>query len=455
MSSILDSERFHNRPSSMFFWPTPERPTVARGEGIYVWDTDGKRYIDACSGPQTTNLGHANPRVVKAMHEQAQQIAYAFRSHFLNEPAEALAHEIADLSPDGLDMCFFVSGGSEAVEACMKLARQYALSIGETQRYKVISRVPSYHGTTLGALSVTGDPAGFSMFSPMIVDMPKIAAPVCAYLEKGVTPEDAALKFANELERAIQNAGPETVLAFIMEPVGGASTAALTAPDIYYRRVRDICDQYGVLLIFDEVMSGAGRTGKFLAAEHFGVTPDLVSLAKGLAAGYIPFGACLAPRAMVESVEKAGGFAHGHTYSASPVACAVARAVLAEYEEHGLLENASRMGDYLRDALLELKSRYPFIGDVRGEGLLRGFHVVGNPTSGAPLPPELNAHLEITQAAYDRGLIIYSRRVMNGMSGDNFLVTPALNVTTSEIDLIIELLDASLAEFAPKALAHM
>jgi adenosylmethionine-8-amino-7-oxononanoate aminotransferase len=455
MSASPDQDRFHNRPSSMFFWPTPERPTVERGDGIYVWDTDGKRYIDACSGPQTTNLGHANQRVVDAMYGQAQKIAYAFRSHFLNEPAEELAHEIADLSPDGLDMCFFVSGGSEAVEACMKLARQYAIARGENARYKIISRIPSYHGTTLGALSLTGDPAGFSMFSPMIVNMPKIPAPICAYLPEGTSADAAALAYADQLEEASINNGPETILAFIMEPVGGASTAALIAPDVYYRRVRDICDKYGVLLIFDEVMSGAGRTGKFLAAEHWNVTPDLVALAKGLAAGYIPFGACLAPRAMVEAVEESGGFAHGHTYSASPVACAVARAVLAEYAEHDLIANAHRMGERMRGRLLELKERFPFIGDVRGRGLLLGFHVVGNPIDGTPLPPELNAHLEITQMAYDRGLIVYSRRVMNGMRGDNFLVTPALTVSESEVDMIAELLGEALEAFAPKALAHM
>lgn len=445
-----------NRPSSMFFWPTPDRPIAERGEGMYVWDTSGRRFVDACSGPQTTSLGHGNPRVIAAMAEQGQKLAYAFRSHFLNEPAELLAHEVAELCPPGLDMCFFNSGGSEAVEACLKLARVYALARGQGSRYKVVSRVPSYHGTTLGALSVTGDPSGFAQFAPMMVNQPKIPAPFCRYRRSDQSEEEAALEYADALETAIFQAGPETVLAFIMEPVGGASTGALVAPDIYYTRVREICDEFGVLLIYDEVMSGAGRTGKYLSAEHWpSVTPDLVALAKGLAAGYVPLGACVAPRPMVEAVEAAGGFMHGHTYSASPLACAVGRAVLDEYEQFGLINNAAIVGGYLREQLENLMSDFPFIGEVRGKGLLLAFDVVADRESGRPLPPELNAHLELTQEAFDRGLIIYSRRVMGGARGDHFLVTPPLTVDRCQVDEIIGLLGEALEAFAPRALAAM
>ena len=432
----------------MFFWPTPERSVAVRGEGIYIWDDAGRRYIDACSGPQTTNLGHGNPRVLAAMREQSEQICYAFRSHFLNEPAERLAHEIVDACPEGIDRAFFCSGGSEAVEACLKLARQYAIARGEASRYKVVSRLPSYHGTTLGALSVTGDPAGFSMFSPMLVNMPKIPAPFCHYRRPDQSEDEAALEYANALERTIIENGPDTILAFIFEPVGGAATGALVAPDIYYTRVREICDQHGVLLIYDEVMSGAGRTGKYLSAEHWDVVPDLVAVAKGLAAGYMPLGACLASSEIVSTVEKAGGFAHGHTYSASPIAAAVGRAVLAEYLEHGLIDNAARMGERLRAGLLALRERHEFIGEVRGKGLLLGFDVTANRTTGAPLPPELNAHLALTGAAYSRGLIIYSRRTLDGKARDNFLVSPALTVTEAEVDEILHLLGQSLDEFS-------
>lgn len=443
-----------NQPSSMFFWPTPERPTVDRGEGIYLWDTDGKRYIDACSGPQTTNLGHGNKRVLAAMQAQAEKVSYAFRSHFLNEPAEMLAHEIAAMAPDKFEMSFFCSGGSEAVETCVKLARQYAVVRGELSRYKVISRIPSYHGTTLGALSLTGDPAGFAMFAPMMVNQPKIPAPFCRYRRAGQSEDEAALEFANALETEIINQGAGTVLAFIMEPVGGAATGALTAPDIYYRRIREICDQYGVLLIFDEVMSGAGRTGKYLAAEHWpDALPDIVALAKGLAAGYVPLGACLTSRELVRTVEDAGGFMHGHTYSASPIAAAIGRAVLAEYRDHGLIENAAKMGDILKARLEGLLEEFEFIGEIRGRGLLLAFDVVAERETGKPLPPELNAYLKLAQEAYDRGLIIYSRRVMGGARGDHFLVSPALNVTEAEIDEIIGLLTEALRAFAPEARA--
>lgn len=442
-----------NKPSSMFFWPTPERPMVDRGEGIYLWDRDGKRYIDACSGPQTANIGHGNKRVREAMMEQAEKVSYAFRSHFLNEPAERLAREIAAQAPDGLDQVFFGSGGSEAVEACIKLARQYAIATGQATRYKVISRLPSYHGTTLGALSLTGDPAGFSMFAPMMVNHPKIPAPFCRYRPAGQAEDEAALAYANALETEIINQGVETVLAFIMEPIGGAATAALTAPDIYYSRVREVCDQYGVLLIFDEVMSGAGRSGKYLSAEHWDVTPDLVALAKGLASGYVPLGACLTSSRIVGTVDDAGGFMHGHTYSASPIACAVGRAVLAEHLEHDLIGNAARMGAVLKGRLERLLDEFEFIGEIRGRGLLLGFNIIANRETGRALPPELDAYAHLSQEAYDRGLIIYSRRTLGGARGDNFLVSPPLIVTEDQIDEIMELLVDALRAFAPTARA--
>lgn len=445
-----------NRPSAMFFWPTPDRPTAVRSEGIQIWDETGKRYLDASSGPQTTNIGHGNARVIAAMAEQAERLTFAFRSHFLNEPAEELAREIAAATPDGFDMVFFNSGGSEAVETAIKLARQYALAIGEAQRYKIVSRIPSYHGTTLGALSLTGDPAGFSMFAPMIVNQPKIPAPFCRYRRPGQTADEAALEYAQALEDEILRQGPDTVLAYIQEPVGGAATGALVAPDIYYRRIREICDKYGLLLIHDEVMCGAGRCGRYLASEHWpDGMPDLVVLAKGLASGYAPLGACVAPRHIVRAVEDSGGFAHGHTYSANPIACAVGRAVLAETLERDLVGNAARMGALLKGRMEELLDEFPFIGEVRGKGLLLGFDVMADRETGRPLPPELNAYLKLGQAAYDRGLIIYSRRVMNGVRGDHFLVSPALTVTESEIDEIMELLTAALRDFAPEARAAM
>jgi adenosylmethionine-8-amino-7-oxononanoate aminotransferase len=291
------------------------------------------------------------------------------------------------------------------------------------------------------------------MFAPMMVNHPKIPAPFCRYRPAGQSEDEAALAYANALEAEIVNQGPETILAFIMEPIGGAATGALTAPDIYYSRVREICDQYGVLLIFDEVMSGAGRSGKYLAAEHWGVTPDLVALAKGLASGYIPLGACVTSRKIVGAVEDAGGFMHGHTYSASPIACAVGRAVLAEHLDNDLIGNAARMGALLKSRLEGLLDEFEFIGEIRGRGLLLGFDVIADRETGRPLPPELDAHMRLAQEAYDRGLIIYSRRTMGGAKGDNFLVSPPLIVTEGQIDEIMDLLLQALRAFAPAARA--
>ena len=453
MTAASAARHGSNRPSRMFFWVAPDRPTVARGEGIYLWDEDGKRYIDASAGPSTCNIGHGNARVRQAMLEQAEKISYAFRPLFMNEPAEAFAAELVEMAPEGLDMAFFVSGGSEAVEAALKLARQHAVACGEGSRFKVISLIPSYHGCTLGALGVTGDPAMSAAFAPMISNMPKIPTPFCNYRPAGQSAEDCAIAHAEMLETQILNQGPETVLAFIMEPVGGASTAALVAPEPYHRRIREICDRYGVLLIYDEILCGAGRTGKYLAAEHFGVTPDIVAMAKGLSAGYMPMGAILASQRIIDAVYAAAGFLHGHTYSASPLACAVARAVLAEMHEHDLIGNAARMGAILKTRLEALLDEFEMIGEVRGKGLLLGFDIIADRQTGQPLPPELNAYQRLFQEAYDRGLIIYSRRVMDGRRGDQFLITPPLTITEDEIDEIMGLLVESLRAFAPEARA--
>ncbi|PJK29547.1 aspartate aminotransferase family protein [Minwuia thermotolerans] len=443
-----------NQPSSMFFWPTADRPVAVRGEGIFIWDDEGRRYVDASCGPQTTNIGHNNRRVVEAMRAQMDDICFAFRSHFKNGPAETLADRLADLGQDkGLTRAFFCSGGSEAVEGAIKLARQYALAKGEGTRYKIISRLPSYHGSTLGALSLTGDPAMFAPFAPMMQIQPKIPAPFVVERPEGESEDAAALRFAQALEDEIINQGPSTVLAFIMEPIGGAATGGLIAPDVYYARVREICDRHGLLLIYDEVMCGSGRSGKYLCAEHWDANPDIIAMAKGLAAGYVPLGAVLARGDMVEAVYDAGGYAHGHTYSAGPLACAAGLAVMDVLMEDGLVANAARQGAKLKAALEGLMDEFPFIGEVRGRGLMLGFDVMADRKKRIPLPPELNAGSEIAQACYDRGLIIYSRRMLDGLRGDHFLVTPPLNVTDEEIGMIVDLLRQGLGDFAPKAAA--
>lgn len=409
-----------------------------------MWDKSGKRYLDGSSGAMVSNIGHSNPNVLAAMRRQMEKSTFGYRLHFETESSEALAEKLAGLSPPGLERCFFVSGGSEAVESTLKLARQYALAKGEPGRWKIISRQPSYHGCTLGALAVTGYTPLSAPFAPMMREMPKIPAPR-AYLD-GLDAGDPAtgLHYADMLAAQIEAEGPESVLAFIVEPVGGASTGALVPPAGYLKRIREICDRYGVLLIHDEVMSGGGRTGRFFGAEHWDVAPDLIALSKGFGAGYMPLGAMIAHENIVEAVLDAGGFAHGFTYAGNPLACAAGLAVIDEIESQGLLLNAGAMGELLETRLRELMREYPFIGDVRGKGLLLAFELVSERDGMTPLPAGLKAYERLVNLAYDRGLIIYSRRTRDGLEGDHFLVCPPMIVTAEQIDEIIDMLRASL-----------
>ncbi|SDJ66481.1 aspartate aminotransferase family protein [Aliiruegeria lutimaris] len=435
-------------PSNLFYQSRNPRPFLDRGEGIYLFDQSGKRYIDGSSGAMVSNIGHSNPRVLAAMKAQMDRSTFGYRLHFRTEASEALATKTAQMMPGDLDRVFFVSGGSEAVESAVKLARQYAITQGQQSRWKVISRFPSYHGCTLGALDLTGYDPLARPFDPMMRGMPKIPAPA-TYLDRdNLTEHDRGLKYAEMLREKILAEGPDTVLAFIMEPVGGASTGALVAPDSYYGRIREICDEFGILLIYDEVMTGAGRTGRFLAAEHWGIVPDIVALSKGFGAGYVPLGATVAPARLVEPILDAGGFLHGFTYAGNPLACSAGLAVLEELETQGLIDNAAAMGEVLIGRLQGLMERYPFIGDVRGKGLLTAFEFVADRDTMEPLPVGLNAHSRLVEIAYEHGLITYSRRTRGGVAGDHFLVAPPLIISEAQIDEIMEILVESLDAFA-------
>jgi adenosylmethionine-8-amino-7-oxononanoate aminotransferase len=434
--------------SHLFYQAKNQRPILEHAEGVYMYDQKGKRYLDGSSGAMVSNIGHSNKRVLSAMQAQMDKATFGYRLHFQTEPAEALAKMTASLMPDGLDKVFFTSGGSEGVESAIKLARQYAFTTGASSRWKVISRYPSYHGASLGALALTGYDPLTRPFEPMMRAMPKIAAPQC-YLDKdNLSNEERGLRYAEMLREEIIQQGAETVLAFIMEPVGGASTGALVAPDSYYGRIREICDGFGVLLIYDEVMTGAGRTGRFLAAEHWNIRPDIVVLSKGFGAGYMPLGAVVADNILVDAVVDSGGFQHGFTYAGNPLACSAGVAVIEELIEHNLIGNAERMGEILKAELMKLMDRYPFIGDVRGKGLLLAFELVQDRDSMEPLPRELNAFNELVNLSYDNGLIIYSRRSRGGDVGDHFLVCPPLIVEQNHINEIIEKLVISLDELA-------
>jgi adenosylmethionine-8-amino-7-oxononanoate aminotransferase len=450
MHDTRASNPSHGGPVQLFYAKKGalRRPTVARAEGIYLWDTEGKRYIDASSGPVVSNIGHGNERVVSAMTEQARKVAYASRAVFENEPNIELADLVTSLAGPGLERAFFVSGGSEATEAAIKLARQYAVVRGETSRWKVIAREPGYHGGTLGALAVTGDPEAERLFGALMKPMPKVPAPFTYRLPANHDPDSYARQCAAALEDAIKREGPETVLAFIMEPVGGLATGALVAPDHYHGAVREICTRHGVLLIYDEVMSGAGRTGAFLAADHWpDARPDLVTLAKGIAAGYTPLGAVLAPASMVEAVAEAGGFMHGHTYAANPLSCAVGVAVVREMIERKMMANAQAMGARLRERLERVQAKSALLGDIRGKGLLMAIEIVTDKEAKTPPPAELQAVYRIIELGLERGIALYSRRTANGRYGEWLMVAPPLIVTAAEVDEIVDLIGATLGAY--------
>ncbi|MDE4099941.1 aspartate aminotransferase family protein [Phaeobacter gallaeciensis] len=433
--------------SNLFYQGRGRKPVLEQARGVYMWDKDGRRYLDGSSGAMVCNIGHSNENVLAAMQRQMEKSTFGYRLHFETEASEQLAARLAGRMPKGLNKVFFVSGGSEAVESGMKMARQYALATGQDSRWKVISRSPSYHGCTLGALAVTGYTTLSQPFAPMMREMPKVPAPR-AYLD-GLDPNDreTGLHYADMLEAKILAEGADSVLAFILEPVGGASTGALVPPLGYMERIREICDRYGVLLIMDEVMTGAGRTGTFLGCEHWNAQPDIVVMSKGIGSGYVPLGAMIADERLVDPVLDAGGFAHGFTYAGNPLACAAGLAVVDEIEAQDLCRNATEMGDKLIARLHGLMQKHEIIGDVRGKGLLTAFEFMSDRDSKAPLPKGLNAYQRFVDIAYDKGLIVYSRRTRDGVEGDHILVCPPLIVNETHLDEIIEGLDASLVQF--------
>ena len=431
-------------PSHLFYQTRLRRPMLDRAEGVYIWDMEGRRYLDGSSGAMVSNIGHSNPRVLAAMRQQMERATFGYRLHFENEPAERLAAMIAELCPADLDRVFFVSGGSEAMETAVKLARAYKLAVGEDKRRTIISRTPSYHGCTLGALAISAYGPLIEPFAPMMPDLPKVPAPRLYLDGSGPEDEQGGLRYAEMLRDKIIELGPESVLAFVIEPVGGATTGALVAPDSYYRRTREICDKFGVLLIYDEVMTGAGRTGRFLAAEHWDAMPDIVALAKGFGAGYAPLGAVVAPQRIVEPVLDAGGFAHGFTYAGNPLACAAGLAVTEEILAQDLMVNTLRSGALLKSGLKDLMACHRFIGDVRGKGLLLAFELVSDRETMVPLPAQFDAHIRLVDLAYERGLIIYARRTRGGREGDHFMVCPPMIANEEHVAEILDKLSRSL-----------
>ena len=433
--------------SHVFYRHTQSVPPVAvRGEGVYIIDADGKRYLDASGGAAVSSLGHNHPRVIEAVKAQLDSLAFAHTGFFTSQPAERLADELIAQAPKGLARVYFVSGGSEAVEASLKIARQYFLERGEPQRRRFIARRQSYHGNTLGALSVGGNLWRREPFAPLLFESHHIA-PCYPYRDSQdhESEEDYGARVANELEEKIAELGAESVIGFICEPVVGATLGAVPAVPGYLARIREICDAHGLLLIFDEVMCGMGRTGHMYACQHDGVSPDLLAVAKGLGAGYQPIGAMLVSEGIYSTIAAGSGFfQHGHTYMGHPTACAAGVAVQEVIRDEGLLARVNQQGEKLVQALTERFGNHAHVGDIRGRGLFLGLELVAERTSKEPFEPRRRVHARIKQQALDRGLICYPMGgTVDGVRGDHVLLAPPFIIDDGHIEELVDKLGQS------------
>ncbi|MBI3662340.1 MAG: aspartate aminotransferase family protein [Acidobacteria bacterium] len=430
-------------------------PVAVRGEGVYLYDENGKRYLDACGGAAVVSIGHGVPEIIDAITQQARQLCYVHSSQFVSAVSSELAEVLAAKFPGPAQhvRVHYTSGGSEATETAIKIARAYWLARGETQRYKIISRWISYHGTTLGALSASGNKVRRQAFAPLLPNaMEHISACFCYRCPLGLEYPACKLACAEELEQAIARAGKESVAAFICEPVVGASSGAVP-PEGYLRRIREICDAHGILMIADEVMTGAGRTGKYFAVEHWGVTPDLILLAKGLSSGYAPLGAVLAGEKVWRAIEAGpGSLDHGFTYQAHPPSLAAGLAVQRYLEKHNLVERSRQRGEYLAKKLERLRA-LPCVGDVRGKGMLQTVEFVADQATKKPFSKEFNFNFHFFENMQARGVMVYPMRGTVEGGGDHVLIAPPFVIEEAQIDFLAEQMAQALEEVHRAALA--
>jgi len=430
----VESKILHRQLSGQY-------PIAVAGEGCWITDAAGRRYLDASGGAAVSCLGHGHPDVLASMHRQIDALAYAHTSFFSTAVAEELADALIERAPSGVSHVYLVSGGSEAMEAALKLARQYFVEKGEPQRSRFIARRNSYHGNTLGALAVGGNAWRRQQFAPLLIDVEHVA-PTYAYRDRAddETNEQYGARLAAELEATITRIGGSKVIAFVAETVGGATSGCLSAPPGYFRRVRELCDEHGILLILDEVMCGMGRTGTLHACEQEGVAPDLMAVAKGLGGGYQPVGAVLIGGRVIDAIASGSGyFQHGHTYIGHAVACAAALEVQRVLAREGLVERCARQGLRLRDELDEAFCYHPHVGEVRGRGLFQAIELVADRSSKRPFDPTLKLHARIKRAALDLGLMCYPMGgTIDGAQGDHVLLAPPFIISDDELDLLIE-----------------
>ena len=432
------SHVFHRDPRSKY-------PVAVRGEGAYLVDREGKRYLDASGGAAVSCLGHSDPAVIAAIQRQLEKLPFAHTSFFTNEPMEALADALIARAPQSFDKVYFVSGGSEAIEAALKLGRQYFVEKGEPQRSHVIGRRQSYHGNTLGALAVGGNAWRRKQFEPLLVKTSHVS-PCYAYRGKSSGESDAAYveRLGAELEQAFQE---KSVIAFVAETVAGATIGAVPPVAGYFKRVRELCDRYGVLLILDEVMCGMGRCGTLWTFEQEGIVPDLVAVAKGLGAGYQPIGALMISKEIADTIQRGTGFfQHGHTYIGHAAACAGALAVQKRLHDDGLLKKVGPTGATLEGKLRDAFANHPHIGDIRGRGLFWGIEIVEDRATKKPFDPKLRMHARVKRKALDAGLMCYPMGgAIDGVHGDHVLLAPPFIVDEGQLDELVDKLDTAIA----------
>lgn len=436
-----DSHIFYRRLSH-------PHPIAVRGEGVYLWDRAGKRYIDGSGGAAVVNIGHGVVEMAKAMSDQAADVAYVHGTVFTTSVLEAYSERLAALLPIPNPRLYYLTSGSEAVETALKFARQVHLARGESTRDVIVSRWGSYHGATLGALAVTGKPKMRIPFAPLMHDFPHIPPPYCYRCPFGATYPTCDLVCAQALETEILHQGQKRVAAFIAESVGGATLGAVVPPEGYWQKIAQICDKYGLLLIVDEVMAGFGRTGRWFGIDNFGVQPDLITIGKGVTGGYFPLSITAFRDSDVQDLREANGdFAHGSTYSHHAVGAAAAQSALNYIEEHDLLTAAASRGKYLGKKLNEKLGDLPCVGDVRGLGMLWGVEFVADRETGIPFAPELHFNRRVGDLAFERGVIFYpGAGSVDGVQGDHVLIAPPFVITEEEIDEMVNILQGVLLD---------
>ncbi|MFE0843236.1 aspartate aminotransferase family protein [Achromobacter insolitus] len=422
-------------------------PVAVRGQGVWVYDNAGRSYLDGSGGAAVSCLGHNHPDIQAAMHAQIDALAYAHTSFFTTEVAERLAERLVADAPQGISHAYFVSGGSEAVEAALKMARQYFVEIGQPERRHIVARRQSYHGNTLGALAVGGNAWRRAQFAPLLIEVEHVS-PCYAYRDQreGESPEQYGERLARELEQTFERLGAGTVMAFVAEPVVGATAGAVTAVPGYFRRIREVCDRHGVLLIADEVMCGMGRTGTLYAVEQEDVTPDLITIAKGLGGGYQPIGAVMVQQRIVDAMQQGSGFfQHGHTYLGHAIACAASLAVQDVIRRDQLLARVRAQGEGLRQRLDSALGAHPHVGDIRGRGLFMGVELVQDRGSKQTFDPALTLHARIKREAMARGLMVYPMGgTIDGRQGDHVLLAPPFIISDDELDQLTERLSGAI-----------